>query len=575
LNIAASDLGTQSVRVRAHHGERRSALKTRLWLAAALLAVGAGLLVAAGFAGPAAGAAAAPAKAGAVSGGTLNVELSTDTDYTDPALAYLASSWELEYATCLKLLNYPDSNGPQASQLVAEGASGMPRVSKDGRTYDFTVNASFTKFSNGQPVTAANFAAALNRDANPKMQSPATSFISDVVGAQEVFDGRAQTISGVKVRGKHLLVTLRNPAPDFLARIAMPFFCAIPTNLPIDSNGVEELPAAGPYYVADRTPNKAIVLKRNPFYKGKRPHNPTQIVYTIGNSLEAIRLRVEQGATDYAAQGIPPAAYAEVAQKYGINKGQFWVKPQLGVSYLSMNHDREIFKNNVPLMKAINYAIDRRALLAQSGFLAGKRTDQILPPGMAGFQNADLYPTKAPNIDFAKKIAQGHLRDGKIVFYTSNRGAAPLQAQIVQFNLKQIGLDVEVRQFSRAVQITKEGTRGEPFDMGNDGWIADYADPYDFINVLLSGDGIQESNNNNYSYFNDPTYNKKMRDASRLFGSARYKAYGALDVEMMKNAAPIAPRSNPNARVFVSKRFGCFTFSPIYTVDLAAACIKK
>jgi ABC-type transport system substrate-binding protein len=349
----------------------------------------------------------------------------------------------------------------------------------------------------------------------------------------------------------------------------------VPTNLSIDANGVEEPASAGPYYIADRVPNKSIIVKRNPYYKGKRPHNATQIVYAIGNTLEAIRLRVEQGVADYAAQGIPPSAYAEVAQKYGINKGQFWVKPQLGVSYLSMNHDRAIFKNNVSLMKAINYAIDRRALLAQSGFLAGKRTDQVLPPGLAGFRNADLYPLKQPDFNTAKKLAQGHLRDGKIVFYTSNRGAAPLQAQIVQFDLKQIGLDVEIRQYARAVQITKEGTRGEPYDMGNDGWLSDYADPFDFINVLLSGDGIHEANNNNYSYFNDPTYNKKMLQASRLYGNARYKAYGDLDIDMMKNAAPIAPRSNPNARVFVSKRFGCFTFSPIYTVDLAAACVKQ
>ena len=124
------------------------------------------------------------------------------------------------------------------------------------------------------------------------------------------------------------------------------------------------------------------------------------------------------------------------------------------------------------------------------------------------------------------------------------------------------------------MQITKEQTRGEPFDVGNDGWFADYADPFDFINVLLSGDTLQASNNNNLSYFNDPAYNKKMLAASRLSGDARYKAYGDLDIDLMKNAAPVAPRSNPNQRIFVSKRFGCFTFNPSYTLDLAAACLK-
>ena len=109
----------------------------------------------------------------------------------------------------------------------------------------------------------------------------------------------------------------------------MPFFCAIPASLPHDPNGVDTPPSAGPYYVANRIANKSIVLKRNPYYKGKRPHNADQIVYTVGNSLDATYLRVQQGATDYAAGGIPPASYAEAAQKYGINKGQFWVKPLL------------------------------------------------------------------------------------------------------------------------------------------------------------------------------------------------------------------------------------------------------
>ncbi len=56
----------------------------------------------------------------------------------------------------------------------------------------------------------------------------------------------------------------------------------------------------------------------------------------------------------------------------------------------------------------------------------------------------------------------------------------------------------------------------------SEGWIADYADPYDFINVLLSGDSLHASNNNNVAYFNDPTYNKQMRSAALLSGAKRY-----------------------------------------------------
>jgi ABC-type oligopeptide transport system substrate-binding subunit len=541
-------------------------LSRKLWLstvtvAIALLAVFAGSAVA------------KTGKAGA-QGGTMNVDSSTDVDYTDPALDYLSTGWEIEYSTCLKLMNYPDANGPKGSQLVPEAAAGFPKVSGGGKVYDFTVNAGFTKFSNGAPVTAANFKAAFDRDADPKMQSPALPFFSDVAGSDK------SPVSGIKVKGNHIIFTLTKAAPDFLARTAMPFFCAVPTDLPHDPNGVLAPPSAGPYYISDRVPNKSITIKRNPNYKGKRPHNLTQINYIIGNSLDASYLRAQQGATDYAAQGIPPASYAEAAQKFGVNKpnGQFWVKPQLGVTYLAFNHDRSLFKgaNGAALAKAINYVIDRKAMLAQGGYLAGKRTDQILPPGIAGFRDANLYPLKGPDIATAKKwAAKAGVKDGtNVEFYTSNRGSAPLVAQIVQFNLKQIGLSVNSHLFARAVQIDKEGTRGEPFDITSEGWIADYADPYDFINVLLSGNSLHASNNNNVAYFNDPKYNKAMTQASLLSGAKRYSAYGNLDISMMKDNPPWAARNNFNDRIMLSNRIGCFTYNSTYSLDLAALCIK-
>src|SRR3954465_15656423 len=541
-----------------------SQLSRKLWLSTvtvmiALLAV---------FA---AGAAAKTGKAGAV-GGTLNVDISTDVDYTDPALDYLSTGWEIEYSTCLKLVNYPGAKGAKGAQLVPEAAAGFPKVSNNGKTYDFNVKAGFTKFSNGQAVTAANFKAAIDRNADPKMQSPAVPFFSDIVGSSK------SPVSGVKVKGSHLVITLTKASPDFLARMAMPFFCAVPTNLAHDPNGVTAPAAAGPYFISDRVPNKSITIKKNPNYHGKRPHNVNQINYVVGNSLDATYLRTQQGATDYAAGGIPPASYAEAAQKYGINKSQFWVKPQIGVSYFAFNHDRPLFKgaNGIALAKAINYAIDRKALLAQGGYLAGKRTDQILPPGMAGFRDASLYPLKGPDIATAKKwLSKSGVKDGQnIEFYTSNRGASPLQAQIVQFNLKQIGLNVNSPLFARAVQIDKEGPRGEPFDITSEGWIADYADPYDFINVLLSGDNLHASNNNNVAYFNDPTFNKQMRQAALLSGAARYKAYGNIDVNMSKNNPAWAARSNSNNRELVSSRVGCFTYNNIYGPDLSALCIK-
>src|SRR5258707_4885666 len=153
----------------------------------------------------------------AKTGGTLNVDLTTDVDYTDPALCYLSTGSELEYATCLKLMNYPDGIGPRTSQLTPEAAAGFPKVSNDGKTYDFTIAAGFTKFSDGTKVTAASFKAAFDRDADPKMQSPAIAFMSDVVGAS------TSPVSGLQASGNQLIVTLTKASADFLPRPPMPF----------------------------------------------------------------------------------------------------------------------------------------------------------------------------------------------------------------------------------------------------------------------------------------------------------------------------------------------------------------
>src|SRR6188508_2010688 len=136
-------------------------------------------------------------------GGTLRVNLPvTDIDDIDPSLAYGSVSWHIEYSTALKLLNYPDAAGPRGSRLVPEGASSVA-VSRDGRTYTFTIRKGF-RFSDGTKVTARNYAFAINRALGKDLQSPAFQFIADpnatnILGAQSVRDGTFPNASGVSV----------------------------------------------------------------------------------------------------------------------------------------------------------------------------------------------------------------------------------------------------------------------------------------------------------------------------------------------------------------------------------------
>jgi ABC-type transport system substrate-binding protein len=194
---------------------------------------------------------------------------------------------------------------------------------------------------------------------------------------------------------------------------------------------------------------------------------------------------------------------------------------------------------------------------------------------MPGYKDVHIYPLNGPDVNTAKRLMResGVKTPIKAVLYTCNAAPCPERAQVLQQNLKAIGINVQIKQFERAVQFEKEGTKGEPFDIADEGWLADYADPYDFINILLNGENIQATGNVNFSYFNNPTYNRRMDAASRLSGDARASTYAQLDADLARNQSPLVAWSyilNPD---FFSPRIGCQIWSA-YTMDLSALCLR-
>ena len=117
------------------------------------------------------------------------------------------------FATNMALLSYPDKPGLEGSRLVPEAATGLPRVSSDGKTYTFTVRKGI-RFSDGSAVTAAAFKRAFERAADPKQASPAIAFMHTVVGADARNEGKAGSISGVTAKGQTLTVRLTRRRPD-------------------------------------------------------------------------------------------------------------------------------------------------------------------------------------------------------------------------------------------------------------------------------------------------------------------------------------------------------------------------
>jgi peptide/nickel transport system substrate-binding protein len=502
----------------------------------------------------------------------LRVNISnSDIQSVDPAIDYETVGWTIEYATCLKLLNYPDRAGAAGTRLVPDGAAAMPTVSKDGLTYTFRIRAG-RRFDTGEPVTAATFAYAFERALSPKMKSPAAAFAGDIAGATAYYQGRAKRIAGISASGNTLRLRITRPLPDILARVAMPFFCAVPLDYPIDPQLTTAPASAGPYFIADRTVNRGLTLQRNPNYHGPRPHRIDTISITANVDAQASFLQIDSGQADAdIAPALPPQHAALLQKKYGVNRARYFVTAQNELDYLSLNTSRPLFAD-VNMRKAVNEAIDRPALIRQFGELAGLPTDQILPPGVPGYRDARIYPLTQPDVSAAKKLAGG--KGGTAVLYAPNVPPLRGQALVLAADLAQIGITVMPTFLGPQAFGAALGDPKEPWDIALSGWAADYSDPFDFINVLFDSANVPPAGAN-FGQFKNAIFDRRMRAAAGLSGDTRYLTYGRLDADLMRTDAPIAPIANRTAREFISARFGCHIYQPaIGAVDLAAACIK-
>jgi len=132
--------------------------------------------------------------------------------------------------------------------------------------------------------------------------------------------------------------------------------------------------------------------------------------------------------------------------------------------------------------------------------------------------------------------------------------------------------------FSGGNIYTAMGVRGNDADMGvSMGWCSDYPDPYDWINILLYGPSIQADNNVNYSYMNIPKWNKKMASAAKLVGPRRLKVYSQMDIDIMKQVAPMAVTRTYNTRYLFSNRVNpkSLVFQGIYSdFSIGAMALK-
>jgi peptide/nickel transport system substrate-binding protein len=554
----------------------------RLTLSLAMLAVGAAMLAASGIASTGS-VKKTNASTGSVAkkGGILKASLFAGIENIDPQRSYYVPESQYEWLTQRPLLNFAHAEGARGYRLLNEGARNYT-VSRDGRTYTFHIRKGM-RFSNGSAVTAANYKHTLLRILNPNVGSPIASFLTDpasvnIRGALAYNTTGKGSVSGIQTKGRYTLVLHLLKANALLPTLmAMIETGATPLNFPMKPiTSPKSVVSAGAYYVSGYTPDRAISIRRNKFYKpaGAVPYpaNLSGIDYSIGIQQDQALLLTKKGQLDWPADGLSATAWGPLFAQYG-TKGRARVFATSVVDYATMNTTKGVFANT-NARKALEYGLNRNSLVRVRGPRAGDPQCSMLTPAIPGYKKCTLYPLRKQDLSKARSLARGHT--GHINYWYTASTLGTLIQRLGASQLNAIGFNnIDTKPFQSGL-FTALGKKGNDYDFAIVGWQADFPDPYDYINKLLCGCTIQDVQNNNTSYFNNATANKLMNSAAQLRGSKRFSTYGNLDLKIQKTWAPTVPIDNRNDREFFSARVDTRTIqtSPVYEIDLGKLALK-
>jgi ABC-type transport system substrate-binding protein len=469
---------------------------------------------------------------------------------------------------------------------VPDVAQALPTVSADGRTYTFIVRPGF-RFSppSGAPVSAATFKHTIERTLAPNLRSSARNYMADVVGMPAFQTGRSVHLAGVTASGERLQIRLTRPAPDLPARIANMPFCAVPDDTPAAEQHLP-IPSAGPYYIVPSSRDQ-LVLARNPNHGDHRPRVPKQIVYSFNVGLPRALREVTAGQSDYvtaapfvvggqslAALGLlqaleqrygPASAAARTGhQRYFVNPPWTW-SPSSSTRRVRYSPRRGCAAPSTTRSTAA------RLCSTTSSSTAGRRPTTTWYRESPGHVRSTSIRSAVPTWGKARQLAEG-VHAHATMYIPTGAPQFMEDAQIVQTDLKAIGITVDITALPQAKFWTSLARPGEPWDIAWANWGADFADPFTMINELY--DPVAAPNPN-FGRYHDPAITRRMRQAATLTGDRRLQAYARLDQAVTSNDPPGAALGIGTFREFFSARVGWQVYQPSYGVDLGSICLRQ
>ena len=413
-------------------------------------------------------------------------------------------------------------------QLELEIAESM-EVDDTSTIYTFYLRPD-AKFHDGSLITAQDFKWSIERAAHPDTGSTvAETYLNDIVGAKDVFEGNTTDMVGVQViDDRTLQITIDEPKAYFLAKLTYP------TAFVLDRENVEgggrqwtDTPnGTGPFKLAEYRIGERLILERNDNYYKEKAKVERVVFNLAGGQTMAM---YENDEIDFTGVGLFDIDRILDPQE-PLNDELIIAAPEFTVSYIGFNTSMAPFDDR-KFRQALNHAIDKRLIASEIFSDLAVPAYGILPPGFPGY-NPDLAglehdPELAKQLLAESSYADPETRP-RIVMTIPGTGGSPsvsLEAVLGMWE-DTLGVQVEIQQIEWATYLKDlDAQRFQSYS--GLGWAADYPDPQDFIDILFYSDS--ETNHGAYS---NP-------DVDRLVEEARSEPDPARRVELYREAEKI------------------------------------
>jgi ABC-type oligopeptide transport system substrate-binding subunit len=473
----------------------------------------------------------------------LRVGIAALPSVTDPATApvYGSGITRATYEPLLRLR--------PGSFETAPGAADRLDVSPDGLIYTFHIRSN-ARWSDDEAVTARDFVVAWRRVLDPRTDSPAGDVLAGVVKGAAAYeeldpvkdaDRIAGFLDGLGLRAaddRTFIANLAQPAPWFRRAVTMPELAPVR----LGADGSLQRFTNGPYRVASVSTSE-IVLVPNQHYWAGRPKVDRLVLVPRGDAGSQIDV-YRKGS--FGAVNLDSAPAATARRDGGLGRELSEV-PALQESWIQFNVHRAPF-DNPKVRLAIAQSIDRGGLVHSVLGDAALPVTAPVPKGMPGYQPAlkgQAYdPARCRTTLDSSGVSPADLQDVRLLVRD-----LPLDTAVAQYVADQVQSHLGIKlvlEIKPSIEVSKRLVTGDFQAQGPGGWIADYPDDQDWMDLFISG-----SVNGQWSRYSNPAYDRLVHSADEELDPGRRLQVYQQAQQLVVEEAPVAFLYQPLNAVLV------------------------